>query len=304
MMKIFTKGIWILVACGVALGAIFGIRALVRQDDVIAQAADEQTLYTPEAESGLAQSLPVESPEETSPATLPTPVEPIEPGMDIKRGSFLTDEIVAQLDEIVREETIGGVWVGVSSVVQGDTRAFVKVCLALASSQERMMVSGPTWLDFPGGKTDAFFAHNDISDENGVACQVLEFVGVNSDKSQDGWRFNMESVIFALPDEGTECDVYQKRAEADKDLREAGITVACIKGEGMTNLEILTKPAGLDEADAQKMVDDAVLGRHNGPWIFELPMEAGLSFNLTPNTFHQCRSTKKGTGREYLSLTI
>jgi hypothetical protein len=86
----------------------------------------------------------------------------------------------------------------------------------------------------------------------------------------------MERVMFVHPDEGTECAVYQNRAEADKDLREAGITVACNTGEGMTNLEILSKPAGLDEADAQKMVDDAVLGRHTGPWIFELPMEAGL----------------------------
>jgi hypothetical protein len=196
--------------------------------------------------------------------------------MDLKRGSFLTDEILAQLAEIVSEETIGGVWVGVSSVVQGDTRAFVKVCLALAGSQERMIVGGPTWLDFPGGKSDAYFVHNDVSDDGEAACQVLEFAGAVSDSSQDGWRFNMERVMFVHPDEGTECAVYQSRAEADVRLQEAGITVACNQGEGMTNLEILSKPAGLDEADAQKMVDDAVLGRYDGPWIFELPMEPGL----------------------------
>ena len=270
-MKNITKGIWILVTCGIALGLIFGIRALLRQDDVVVAAVAEQLLSATEGEPESDMLLVVEAPE-----TQPTAVEPIEPGIDLKRGSFLTGEIAAQLDGIVAEETVGSVWVGASQIVQGDTRAFVKICMALEGSEERLMFGGPIWLDFPGGSTDAFFVHNDLPDEDGAACQVLEFVGVSPADSQEGWRFNMESVMFALPDEGTECSVYQKRAEADQALQEAGITVACNKGEGMTNLEIVSKPAGLDEMETQEMLESAIYGRNKGPWVFDLPMETGL----------------------------
>ena len=266
-MKNITRGIWILVTCGIALGLIFGIRAVLRQEDVVAAAVTEQPLPAAEGES----ESGLEAPE-----AQPTAVEPIEPGIDLKRGSFLTDEIAAQLDGVVAEKIVGSVWVGASQIVQGDTRAFVKVCMALDGSEERLMFGGPIWLDFPGGSTDAFFVHNDLPDEAGAACQVLEFVGVSPAESQEGWRFNMESVMFALPDEGAECGVYQKRAEADQALQEAGITVACKQGEGMPNLEITHLPEGLSEAEAQEMVDRALVGHRPGPWYFELPLEPGL----------------------------
>lgn len=271
-MKKIHKRIWILVACAAVLGLSFGIRALLMQGDGVAQAVVEQPVHTLEGEVG----SEIESTGEASPEALPMPVEPMEPGLDLKRGSFLTAEIVAQLDEIVSEEVVGGVWVGASRIIHGDTRAFLKICMAQEGSEERLMFGGPIWLDFPGGSTETFFVHNDVPDEDGAACQVLEFVGTSPEESQDGWRFNMESVMFALPDEGTECSVYQKRAEADQTLQDAGITVECIKGEGMTNLEIANLPAGLSETEAQEMLDTAIVGRRYGPWYFELPMEPGL----------------------------
>ena len=203
------------------------------------------------------------------------PVEPIEPGMDLKRGSFLTDEILLQLDELIAEEMIDGFWVGASPLVHGDSRAFVRICLALEGSEARFMFGGPTRLDFPGGSSDTFYVHNDIPDEDGAACEVLEFMGVVPSDEQGDWRFTLEDVMYPLPDEGTECDVYQRLAEADKSLRDAGITVACSTGEGMTSLEIVSKPDGLSEAEAQEMITDVVRGHHHGPWIFTLPVELG-----------------------------
>jgi hypothetical protein len=59
-------------------------------------------------------------------------------------------------------------------------------------------------------------------------------------------------------------------------LQAAGITAVCEHGEGMTTLGVASKPAGMSEAEAQKMVEDAVHGRHLGPWLFDLPMEVGM----------------------------
>jgi hypothetical protein len=276
-MKMIMKRIWILMACVIALGLGIGVRALITQRDVKTEAAIiEQPVYAAESELDEVFAMDTEPTAEFMTEVIGVVTDPIEPGMDLKRGSFLTDEIVVQLDKIVAEKTVGSVWVGASQIVQGDTRAFVKICMALEGSEERLMFGGPIWLDFPGGTTDAFFVHNDLPDEAGAACQVLEFVGVSPDSSQEGWRFNMESVMFVLPDEGTECSVYQKRAEADQALRKAGITVACNEGEGMTNLEITDRPEGLSEAEAQEMVDSALVGHRPGPWYFELPMEPGL----------------------------
>lgn len=275
-MKKTLKIIWILLACVVVLGLGLGVRALILQRDVRAEAAiEEQPVYAAENAFDLSTSTAAELAGGAAPQMPTATVEPIEPGLDLKRGSFLTDELLVQLDEIVAEEAIGGVWVGASNIVHGDTRAFVRVCMALEGSAERLMFSGPIWLDFPGGKSDAFFVHNDIPDEEGAACEVLEFVGVVPEMAQDGWRFTMENVMYTIPDEGTECGVYQKRAEADKRLQDAGIAVTCSHGEGMTTLEIASKPAGLSEAEAQKMIDDVVYGRYHGPWVYDLPMEPG-----------------------------
>jgi len=97
----------------------------------------------------------------------------------------LTDEIMVQLNEFTAEETIGGVWVGASPIVHGDTRAFVKVCMALEGSLERLIFGGPTRLNYPGGKSNTFFVHNDVPNEGHAACEILEFVGVSSEGQGD-----------------------------------------------------------------------------------------------------------------------
>jgi hypothetical protein len=275
-MKKIIKIVLIMVSCAVIFGLGFGLWLLFVQNNVAAEAANgEQPGYTVESVVDSPFGTTVEPVEETMPE-LPEPTtEPIEPGLDLKRGSFLTVEIVQQLEGFAAEETIGGVWVGASSIVHGDTRAFVRVCMALEGSMERLMFGGPTWLDYPGGKVDAFFVHNDVPDEGDAACEVLEFVGVSPEGEGD-WRFTMETVMFTIPDEGTECEVYQERAAADKALQAAGITAVCEHGEGMTTLGVASKPAGMSEAEAQKMVEDAVHGRHLGPWLFDLPMEVGM----------------------------
>lgn len=276
-MKKIVKISLIIIACGAVLGLGIGARALIGQQIEGARPIiDEQPVYA--AEDGS------DKPEETSDmleteVTGKVLVEPIEPGMDLKRGSFITDEILFQLNELIVNETINGVLVRVSTVVHGDTRAFIRICLSLEGSEEKLMFGGPTRLDFPGGSSETFYVHNDIPDEEGAACEVLEFVGVVPSDEQGDWRFTMEDVMYPLPDEGTECEVYQKLTEADKNLQDAGITVACSTGEGMTSLEIVSKPAGLSEAEAQEMIMAVVRGHHHGPWQFELPMESG---NVNP----------------------
>ena len=280
-MKKTSKGVLILLACVAVFGLGFGIRVIVDQRNMPAKAViDEQPVYAIEdGEPGLPVTTAVEPAERLTSKALAATSEPIEAGMDLKRGSFLTSEIMVQLNEFTAEETIGGVWVGASRIVHGDTRAFVKVCMALEGSSERLMFGGPTWLNYPGGKSNTFFVHNDVPDEGDAACEILEFVGVSSE-GQGDWRFTMENVSYTIPDEGTECDVYQERANADQSLQEAGIAVACSHGEGGTALEIASKPADLSEAEAEEMLQTAVIGRHHGPWIFDLLMEPGL---IQPN---------------------
>ena len=277
MKKVF-KIVLIVISCVAVLGLWIGIRALInKQNDGAKSIIDEQPVYAAENEPDPPTETVIAAETQVSPTA---PVEPIEPGVDLKRGSFLTDEILLQLDELIAEETIDGFWVGASPVVHGDTRAFVRICLALEDSEARFMFGGPTRLDFPEGSSDTFYVHNDIPDEEGAACEVLEFLGVVPSDEQGDWRFTLEDVMYPLPDEGTECEVYQQLAEADKRLQDAGITVACSTGEGMTSLEIVSKPDGLSETEAQEMITDIVRGHHHGPWIFVLPMESG---NVNPN---------------------
>jgi hypothetical protein len=276
-MKSGLKAVWILLGCLVVLGLGLGIRALLLRGNITVKGGmDERLVYAAVDEFDFSTSSDVVEADESVPRTPPVAVESIEPGLDLKRGSFLTDEIMVQLDELVAEETIGGIWVGASRIVHGDTRAFVRICMALDGSPERLMFGGPIRLDYPGGSSEAFFVHNDVPDERRAACEVLEFVGVVPENDRSGWRFTMENVMFTIPDEGTECDVYQKRAEADKRLQDAGVTVACSHSEGVTSLEIASKSAGLSMTEARKLMEDAAYGRYRGPWVYNLPVEVGL----------------------------
>ena len=204
--------------------------------------------------------------------TKSVPPEAIDPGIDLKRGSFFSEDINQQLGIPTQEQTINNVHVIISNIVRKDTRAFVKVCMELIGSNEPLDF-GTTNLGYPGGDANNFFVQTDIPNLGNARCIVLEFVGVPQGVLSEGWKLTMEWVGYLAPDEGTECDTYLRRTQSIELIKQSGIKFFCNATSGYPELQIETKPAEMSDDQANAIISQIVSGVINGPWVFATTVE-------------------------------
>lgn len=246
-----------------------GVR-LLTQSTSPGTLAEEQPVFAANNISPLLEQIATVPKEATQSPANPD-LSQLDAATDIKRGSFFSTDVTEQLSEFAAEQTIHNVWLGTSRILHSDTRAFVKVCMAQQDSSERLEF-GSARIEFPSGKSENFFVHNDIPNERNASCQILEFVGVPQGESGDSWRFVMEWVGYTAPNEGEECLTYQKRADSSPVLQQAGINIFCTSTTGVTDIQVRNQPSEMSQEQVQQYINEAIFGVQSGPWSFNLPV--------------------------------
>jgi len=112
------------------------------------------------------------------------------------------------------------------------------------------------------------------ADENAPAyrCETIYFQGITNPASSNPFTFTIEA-LEAYPREGEICSsAYLRKAQAELDARQTGITVKCISEEFISGLEVVTKPEtmSMDTAKAYLGSTDFYLDLNGirGPWVF------------------------------------
>lgn len=195
------------------------------------------------------------------------PGEPLNPGNDLKRGSFLNTASIQPFVKPDQEQVVNNARVSISTITRKDTRAFVNLCMEIEGNQEKLDF-GTVYVDYPGGRTDSFFVHEAEGSNPNERCLTLEFAGIPPDVPSRDWKLTMEWLGFAVPDEGTECSAYLRRAAARDLLKQQGIQFTCNPVSGQPEIRITNKPDALTEAQAVEIVNQAVTGVISGPWVF------------------------------------
>lgn len=78
-------------------------------------------------------------------------------------------------------------------------------------------------------------------------------------------KISIGKLITDMP-ETPDCDEVQ----AKLDSKNTGIKIKCINEPGKSGVELVVKPKDLDDAQAQKMITDAMIESVNGSWEFEV----------------------------------
>jgi hypothetical protein len=225
--------------------------------------------------------IPVVKAEIPSPTPLPTDPVKVQPtlqpavldaGADLKRGTFFSADINQQLGKPIQEQEANQVKVSVSNIVRQDTRAFVKVCMQRLDMDEPLDF-GTVSLEYPDGRAENFFVNMETDPVEKSRCLVLEFVGVPVDASSGNWKLTMEWVGFVAPDEGTECTAYQRRAQQNDQVQKNGIKFSCNSMSGSAEIKIVSKSTHLSDQQAMDILNQAVSGVIQGPWVFEIPVK-------------------------------
>ena len=198
--------------------------------------------------------------------------EPLDAVKDLKRGTFLNTASIQPFQKPDQEQAVNNTRVSISKITRKDTRAFVNMCMEIKGNQEKLDF-GTVYVDYPGGRAENFFVHEAERTTPNERCLTLEFVGIPTDAPSHDWKLTMEWLGFAVPDEGTECSAYLRRAKARDLLKQQGIQFTCNSAFGQAEIRINKKPDELTEAQAAEIVNQVVTGIIQGPWVFSPVVE-------------------------------
>ena len=265
----------IVLLIGLLIVAGFGTRQVVQyfsgqnnsmEESVVKVDAAMPTLISTPA-SEISNDLVNEPEQESPPVVKEYTAQELE--LDGKRGSFLTENIRKQVDELTQKEVINQVEVGISDVIRYDTRAFVKMCIKNETSDEPMDF-GMINITYPGGSAANAFVHLDVDSINQARCLIFEFESIQPSILSEDWTLTMTSVVFIAPDEGTECDAFKRIAKDSEVLKQNDIAFTCEHGNGQTSVTVTSKADNLSEQQADEILHDVLHGITRGPWVFQL----------------------------------
>jgi hypothetical protein len=78
-------------------------------------------------------------------------------------------------------------------------------------------------------------------------------------------KISIGKLVTDLP-ETPNCD----KTQAKLDSKSTGIKIKCVNEPGISGVEVVIKPKDLDNAQAQKMITEALIESVDGPWEFEV----------------------------------
>jgi hypothetical protein len=100
----------------------------------------------------------------------------------------------------------------------------------------------------------------------GLRCDTLTFV-VPPDADLSSATILIDS-IAAYPREGEYCTVYMPKIQQSLLERGIGILLDCVEADGMTTMQIVSKPPEMTQEEAEQIVFSDEFYTVKGPWMF------------------------------------
>ncbi len=139
---------------------------------------------------------------------------------------------------------------------------------SLNLGEQEMKASGSNPMDTP----------LDNSRPNPQRCDTIYFEGLSSGMDFSNATFIVD-LLLAYPREGEECSPeYLAKYQKALDERNTGITVECFAREGMSGIQVASKPDEMSEEEADAIIyhHDFFMELHGiqGPWLFPFNLDA------------------------------
>jgi hypothetical protein len=177
-----------------------------------------------------------------------------------------------QASQSVSNQNVGGFNVSLQRAWRDGKTVYADVCFALPDASDWTIWNAH--FDYSGQSITGFSASllNSSSSANGqpgTRCDQVSFY-VPPDADLSSASLVIES-IGAYPTADEYCSLYMPKIQQALNQRGIGITLDCkANANGVTTMQIVSKPASMSDADAQKIVYSDEFYTVKGPWKFVL----------------------------------
>ena len=175
-----------------------------------------------------------------------------------------------QASQPVSNQNVGGFDISLQRAWRDGKTVYADVCFALPDSSNWTIWS--TDFDYSGQSITDFSAtlvstQNASNGQPGKRCDQISFY-VPPDADLSSASLVIES-IGAYPTQDEYCSLYMPKIQQALNQRNTGIALDCKpNANGVMTMQIVSKPASMSEADAEKIVYSDEFYTVKGPWKF------------------------------------
>lgn len=173
----------------------------------------------------------------------------------------------------LQTQALNGITVTVTSAKIIGTGIQIGICYSTPD--------GGDWYQSPG---HLFYGTYEILPDEAEMISEQKADGVNMGKRCENIRYRINDLksitapikfsvldVFAEPREVPPCDDFQNRLNTSLAARAKGLKVECNENsDGSIRATLLDKLSSVSQEDAQKTLDDILLGDITGPWAFTI----------------------------------
>lgn len=201
-------------------------------------------------------------------STLPSPVTSSQPLATplIDATSYPT----VQAPESNTSQTVSGFAVNLQRAWRDGKQVYADICYALPDSSDWTIWAAH--IAYGGGQDVSEFSSSMLSKQDaangqpGQRCDELSFY-VPPDADLSSASLTIES-LGAYPSADEYCSLYLPKIQQTLDARGVGITLNCADVNGVLTMQIVAKPAGMSQAEAEQIVYSDEFYTVRGPWSF------------------------------------
>ncbi len=207
------------------------------------------------------------APAATPPEVLPTFVAP---------ATALPQEVnpaypTAAAAQAAATEVVSGFTVSLQRAWRDGKQVYADVCFTLPDASDWTVWEAS--LDYAGQTTNefssAFLSRQDAAGgQPAQRCDELSFF-VPPDADLSAVQLNI-AALGAYPSNDEFCSMYMPKIQQALDQRASGIKLDCADVNGTPAMQIVSKPAGMTQDQAEQMVYSDEFYTVKGPWSFTL----------------------------------
>jgi len=178
-----------------------------------------------------------------------------------------------QAPEINNSQAVSGYSVNLQRAWRDGKQVNADVCFTLPDTSDWTIWAAH--LDYAGQTNDQFSSsmlskQDAVNGQPGQRCDELGFY-VAPDADLSSATLTVES-LGAPPTIGEYCSLYMPKIQQTLNERGIAITLNCADVNGAATMQIASKPAGMSDEDAQKIVYSDEFYTVKGPWAFQVSL--------------------------------
>lgn len=160
--------------------------------------------------------------------------------------------------------SVSGFAVNLERLWRDGKQVYADVCFTLPDTSDWTIWEAH--LEYNGQTVSEFSTSLLSKQEAGQRCDELGFyVPPDADLSSA----SLVIASFAAPPSGSDyCSIYMPKIQQTLDERGLAIQLACVESDGTMSMQIVGKPEGMSDEEAQQIVFSEEFYTVKGPWVF------------------------------------